>query len=257
MPELSKAKLQHFIRLQTPEGRRETGLFLTEGVKLLYEGLGAGWIPEAVVGSPELLASLELKGWPAATEVYEADSRTLGRLSTLDTPEGLIAAFRLPVQTLPQKLWNHAPAFLAWKLNDPGNLGTLIRVADWFGFQAVLTAPGTVSPWNTKTIRASMGSLFRVPVFSVSNIPEFVEHHHGRLVVATLAGDTLQAQIPGTADILVIGNETHGAAEVLARYRGLRTVTIPRRGDAESLNAGVAAGILGHHWASQMLRTHG
>jgi TrmH family RNA methyltransferase len=252
MPELSKAKLQSFIGLRTPEGRREAGLFLTEGVKLLYEGLSAGWIPQAVVGRPDVLDALRLPAWPLATEVYEADSRTLERLSTQESPEGLIAIFRLPPEIPPVRLSEHVPAFLAWKLNDPGNLGTLIRIADWFGFQAVLTVPGTASPWNTKTIRASMGSIFRVPVIALTDVTAFVQHAAHRLVVAALTGDALSAQVPDSSDILVIGNETHGSGELLASHPNLRTVTIPRLGHAESLNAGVAAGILAHHWAIQV-----
>jgi TrmH family RNA methyltransferase len=131
-------------------------------------------------------------------------------------------------------------------IQDPGNLGTIIRIADWFGIQDIVASEQTVDCFNSKTIQASMGSIFRVSV-SYTNLSEFLKTSTLPIYGAMMDGTTIQELTMETDSILVIGNEANGMSPDLIPYL-TQHISIPRFGGAESLNAAVACGILVAKW---------
>jgi TrmH family RNA methyltransferase len=128
-------------------------------------------------------------------------------------------------------------------IQDPGNMGTIIRTAEWFGVQQIICSEGTVDCYNPKVIQSTMGSIFRMPVF-YEDIMEWVAQLKDIPVLATsLGGDPMKPGRPGKDLVVIIGNESAGirpALQAMATQRWL----IPRHGEAESLNAAVATGIM-------------
>ena len=201
------------------------------------------------------------------TTVFLAESRSPGSLSTLNSagaeiislpdslfrsvvateaPQGVAAIAKRPEFSLRQVLEAKNPLILiAGSIQDPGNLGTLIRSADAFGAAGVLTLPGTVSAWNQKALRASAGSTFRLPVVEITASELEVLKQHGVRLYAALANGDLSANemsLRGPSAILV-GNEGAGLPPDLIAFAD-SLVTIPCVGPVESLNAAVAGSIL-------------
>ena len=135
-------------------------------------------------------------------------------------------------------------------LSDPGNLGTIIRTADWFGATALLVGDGSVDCFNSKVVRATMGSLFHLPIFTNLNLTELLpelHRHHFTSYAAVLDGQPLPANPGAGRRILVFGSESHGLSSALIQQCNF-PVRVPGRGAAESLNVSVAAGVLLYHF---------
>ena len=254
MPQLSRAKLKLFASLHQKKYRRQEGLFLAEGKKM---------VEEAFKSPVEVQAVVYLKGqeveWPGGfseEKVYEADRDQIKRLSGQVHPEGVLAVLSIP----PVPHYQHlkqlpspppGPAFLLDNLQDPGNLGTLLRTADWFGFQQVICSSDTADVFNPKVVRASMGSLFRLHIAYVEDFEGCVRENAERIWMADMAGAPLdEATLPGR-DLVLMGNEAKGIRPELRSLPGIAPLTIPRTGAAESLNVGVAAGIIAAMWRMQ------
>lgn len=237
---LSKNEVKHIQSLGHKKGRAESGHFLAEGTKLVVELLQQN--PGQLVRLYATASFLEQYNQlvPAAIAVEVSDAE-LDRLTQLQTPNQVVAV----VQQLP----NRAPALheSGWLLvldgiRDPGNMGTLIRLADWFGVQAVIGSDDCADIYNPKVVQASMGSLFRVPYYE-TDLVSFLSSVNIPVVGAVLDGQPLQQVTFGSSGALVIGSESHGIRpEVQALVQ--QKVSIPSFGGAESLNAAVAAGIL-------------
>ncbi len=144
---------------------------------------------------------------------------------------------RLDFVSLPQKL-----CILLEGIQDPGNLGTIIRIADWFGIDAVLCTKGCVDLYNPKVVQATMGSLLRVPVYYI-DIPLLHEATGLNICGAILGGDDIFEQDLPATGIIAIGNEGAGLSKELESILSHK-LTIPKYGGAESLNAAVATGII-------------
>lgn len=242
--ELSQAKKKWIRSLSLKKYRDEQKLFMAEGEKVLADLLRGGAVPQCVVVQEGRNHNLPL---PPRTEVFTCTARDMEALSALATPPGILAVFAQWVfdasaLALPNPRW-----LLADGIKDPGNLGTLIRTAHWFGVQAVIALNGCAELYNPKTIQSTMGSLGRVPVFYV-DAAGFYAEHAGRVTFygADLEGDALHTFTPQKSFALVIGSESHGLSAVSAAQVG-RKVFIPAFDEGnrpESLNAAVSAGII-------------
>ncbi|MDX2284915.1 MAG: RNA methyltransferase [Bacteroidia bacterium] len=245
MHALSKAKLTHFAALTQKKYRRERGSFLVEGRKMVQEALQSGWPVEAVIVSPEAAGWITDSG---GAEVLQAAPEQWRHLTDQPHPEGIMAVLRLPAEHTaePQALASlpPGPGLLLEAVQDPGNLGAMLRIADWFGLQEVICSPGCAEVFGARALRGSMGAVFRVRVRYAADWDALVPAHQDRIWAADLGGTTLEAVRWQPGDWLLIGNEARGLSEALRALPGLRRVTIPRLGRTESLNAAVAAGIL-------------
>lgn len=193
--------------------------------------------------------SVELLNKVASAKLYQVTDAVLAKLSDTQAPQGLIAVAGLPennLKLLPDRAAT-APLVVLDRVQDPGNLGTMIRTADAVGAAAVLLLGGSVDVYSPKVVRASMGSLFHVPVIeqlSEKELLAFCRERGYQLAVTTLEA----SQSLYTADLrqplaLVIGNEANGVSASL-QAQALVRLRIPMPGRAESLNAAMAAGIV-------------
>jgi TrmH family RNA methyltransferase len=228
--------------------RLSGGLIAIEGDHLLEEALRSGMVVKTVFVSERREAP---KIVPRGVEVMRLTDEVFGSVVETQSPQGVAALIVHPVFSVEDVLGRDRAAALilvAVGLQDPGNLGTLVRSAEAFGATGVLTTPGTVSAWNEKALRASVGSVFRVPVVGVdaSDI-EGLKGRGLRLMAAVGAegADVMAAQeMDFTAPCAVmIGNEGAGLAADWMEMCDVR-VTIPCPGPVESLNAAVAGSLL-------------
>jgi TrmH family RNA methyltransferase len=228
--------------------RLSRGLVAIEGDHLLEEALHSGMVLKTVFVSERREAP---KMVPRGVEVMRLTEEVFGSVVETQSPQGVAALLVPPISVLDDVVGSGATAplvLVAVGLQDPGNLGTLVRSAEAFGAAGVLTTPGTVSAWNQKALRASAGSVFRVPVVGVtaSDI-EGLKRRGLRLIAAVGVEDAgviaAQEMDFSGACALMIGNEGAGLTAEWMEMCDAR-VTIPCLGPVESLNAAVAGSLL-------------
>jgi RNA methyltransferase, TrmH family len=244
------SRFKELRRALARPGRMTEGLVGIEGPNLVEEALRAGVRISSVFAGERMRQWVEALHLPPECEVLVMPSGFLASVLTTETPQ-LAAALVEP----PDWTWAHllgsrgqaAPLIIVLaELQDPGNLGTILRSAEAFGASGVLSLPGTVSAWNPKAVRASAGSVFRLPVLAVPAIEAF--HHLREAGVKILATTSRGARPADLVDLsepvaLVIGNEGAGVPSELAA-KAHESITIPCPGPVESLNAAVAASVL-------------
>lgn len=213
------------------------------------EALASAWPVAAVVvqaDRPELA-----QGLPDTVPVFSLEPAAFAALSTHEQPEGILAVVGLPegysLEAEPLAELPPGPGFILAEIQDPGNLGTLLRTADWLGLPDIILSAGCVDPLNPKVLRASMGSLFRVRLHRVPDLLPLVQQAPSRIWLAGMDGLPAPAAKPAPTDFILLGNEARGLSPALQASPGLRTITIPGRGGAESLNVAMAGGILAWH----------
>jgi RNA methyltransferase, TrmH family len=238
-------------------GASERGIAGIEGPNLIGEALRSGLELETVFvaeGSERLLQGLPI---PPDVEILAMPQAVLGSALATETPQPIAALVKQPVWTWEHVLGlrlNTTPLILVLAgLQDPGNLGTILRSAEAFGATGVVALTGTVSAWNAKAVRASAGSVFRVPVIATT-MEECVPRLHRAEATIFATGsrgakDAHQANLARAA-ALIIGNEGNGVPGELAA-RADAMITIPCPGPVESLNAAVATSVLLYEAARQ------
>lgn len=237
---ITKNTVKRIASLQQQKFRKELGLFVVEGRKTVEELLLSDFETEELFVTQAFLDSG--KRYPNAEIVTETQMQ---QMSGLDTPPGILAVAKIPES---KPFSTSARFMLALDgITNPGNMGTLLRTAEWFGIRDIVCSPDCVEIWNPKVIQAAMGSAFRINIIA-TNLPCFLseQKRNGQAIYgALLEGENLFEIKGKTEGVLVIGSESHGIRnEVLPCIT--HPVTIPRVGGSatESLNAAVAAGIL-------------
>jgi TrmH family RNA methyltransferase len=248
---LSKSRRQLIERLKTRKGRPREALALVEGVRSVAEALAAGVDIRFAVQSPRLLGTEAGRALASALaarglEPEELDDKDLDELSATERPQGILCVCSEPGLDLGQ-LRDRAPSrlLLLDGLQDPGNLGTLIRAARAFGVDAVIVLDGSVDPWNPKAVRAAAGAGFHTPISRApwSEAGPWLQEQGIEILAADPAGQDVRSFRPGGSWALAVGNEGAGLrAEVAAA--SATSIAVPMPGSAESLNAGVAGSIL-------------
>jgi len=256
------ARLKELRKALAAAGRSAQGRVGIEGPHLLEEALRAGLRVKTIFvaqNADRLLSALPV---PPETEILQLPAKLLDSALATETPQP-IAALVEP----PEWAWAHALdqnqkktlVVVLAGIQDPGNLGTILRSAEAFGATGVVSLPGTVSAWNPKAVRASAGSVFRVPLLAVSQ-QECLEklHEAGVKILATTVHAAQPAErVNMTGPVaLIIGNEGNGVADDLAAKADAR-ITIPCPGPVESLNAAVAASVLLYEAARQRATVSG
>lgn len=234
---LSKTKIAYLRSLHRSKDRKEAGRFIVEGKKSILEVANShfriveGFLRENFLHPLSCTFPVEL--------ISDAD---LARISSLTSNRDGIVVVEMP-PAIPPKIPKNTFTLVLDGINDPGNLGTIIRIADWYGIKHIIASEDTVDIYNPKTIMATMGSFSRVAVHYV-NVPEFLSENTKMPVYgAFLEGENLHAMQHIAPGYIVIGSEAHGIRPEVATYISHK-ITIPRFGGAESLNAGVATGII-------------
>lgn len=234
-------KIKELRSLASKKGRRETGLHIIEGERLVLDVLKSGIEPDTVLVAEwnttagNKLDELNIPYTLVSGEVMKAVCDT-------STPQGVFAAVKTP-DTTPPKEYPEGLIVCLDRVQDPGNLGTVLRTADAFGAAGVLVGEGSVDPFMAKAVRAAMGSTYHIPVWQ-GDLPHELDIMKAQgfdLVCGHLAGEE---ELPalGQKRVIVIGNEANGASPEAAERCFL--YRLPMKGRAESLNAAVAAAIL-------------
>lgn len=236
--------------LKRPRGRERRELALAEGVRLLEEALAAAVTIKHVIASPALEATPRGEALKAALAragrtIESVTEAELAELAATEHPQGVIAVIEPPRWRLADlEPGPRAPVLVLDAVQDPGNVGTMVRTAWALGAAGVLALPGTVEATNPKTLRASMGGLFRLPYVEVDETGLEAWSLGLRVPVLVAAEDGAPPERRrGETLAIVVGNEGAGTRSSLDRWVQGR-IGIPLRAGAESLNVSVAAGIL-------------
>lgn len=236
---LTKAEISRLRSLREKKHRDALGLHVVEGEKVVNELLAAGY-PLAELYATDKWNRPDASASPTpATIVTPLE---MSRISHFPTPSPVLAVGRIVRPVLDPAALDRGLTLLLDGIQDAGNLGTLLRIADWFGFDRVVASPDSVDVYNQKVVNASMGSFSRVPFFCAS-LPELLAGTRAPVLGCDLNGGDVHRLAPLPCAIIAIGSEGRGlSAGVRARVTSF--VTIPRFGSAESLNAAIAAAIV-------------
>lgn len=240
---INKSTVKYIQSLRTKKFRDEHNVFLAEGPKVVTEFLENDLFEyESIyctVGGAKKLTETLKNNVPQLNLIEDYE---LEKISALTTPNAVVGIFKK----------KPAPADAGYSgkltivlddIQDPGNLGTIIRIADWFGIENIICSPGTADCYNTKVVQSTMASLGRVNIL-YKNLAEFFQSTEGILkYAAVLGGENVSAIGKIKEGIVIIGNESKGISATLVEQAD-RKISIGRIGKAESLNAGVAAGII-------------
>ncbi len=215
---------------------------MAEGDKIVQELLLAGQQVQEIYATADWIAAHQpLLQEHSRVRLLEVMPEVLKQMSSLITPNRAMALLNMPASNAPLELKGKVSLALD-AIQDPGNMGTIIRIADWFGIQQVICSPDCVDVYNPKTIQATMGSLARVHI-AESDIHQLLTQTTVSSYAATLHGENIAGFAPIEEGIILIGNEGRGLRDEIIGISTYR-ITIPRMGGAESLNAAVATGII-------------
>jgi TrmH family RNA methyltransferase len=239
---ISKAQIKHIQSLKQLKFRKEHGLFVAEGPKIVGELPVSDIKVEAVYALEEWIEHSQGKFEYLKAEINQVTTKELERISNLSTPNQVLAVCRIPERD-PKEIEDYDENMIALDgIRDPGNLGTIIRTADWFGVRNIVCSNDCVEVYNPKVIQATMGSIARVKVF-YTDLPEYLSQTKLPVYATVMNGTSIWDAKPEKG-IYVIGNESKGiTTEVLRTAK--EQISIPTtEGEAESLNASVATGII-------------
>lgn len=241
---LSKAQIKFIQSLQRNKSRKEYQQYLAEGAKIVPELIQNGAKIVQLYALPEWIAQNRLLLQQHGLHADAITNEELAKISALSTPNQVLAIVAMPQfdeHALPDGLSIALDA-----IRDPGNLGTIVRTADWFGVKRVYCSPDCVDLYNPKTVQSTMGSVGRVEVVYTDLKALFNSNADVPVYAADMQGTSLYETTMPAHGILLIGSESHGVSTELSALS--KPVTIPRFGGAESLNAAMAAGIILGWW---------
>lgn len=237
---ITKNTIKQVASLRQQKFRKELGCFVVEGRKMVEELLRSDFVGKYLFATDAFL-----RDHPSFSMAETVSETQMQQMSGQDTPPGILAVVGIPRQreiTISDEF-----VLVLDGVANPGNMGTIIRTAEWFGFHKVVCSPDCVEVWNPKVIQATMGSVFRITV-TETDLPAFLAEQRrlGRVIYgALLEGQNLFELKEKPEGIIVIGSESHGIRPEVLPYI-THPITIPRMGDSptESLNASIAAAII-------------
>lgn len=235
----SKAELKKLRSLHYKKYRQQHGLFMAEGPSLVEALLASKHPLDQLYATPEGYERLQTAVPQAQVEMVAPD--TLAAISALDTPQGVLATVPLPSLQLEPEAVGQQWLLAIDGLQNPGNLGTIIRTADWFGFPDIVCSPNTVDAYNPKVVQASMGSIFHTRLV-YRYLPTIAAKANTAVYTLAKGGVSLYEATLPTAGLLVIGHETQGISQAM-QAEATEVLSIPGFGQAESLNAAVATAV--------------
>lgn len=255
MMEITSSKnqvIKDIKALYKRKDRWNSQLFIIEGIKIIEEALYNGVDLKYIIFSDKLLSTDEGKtffeGIKYNDNIIQITENLFKEISDTENPQGIIGIAKFNIHKLDEVFNIKNPSLLFLDgVQDPGNMGTIIRTCDAFNLDGIILAKGSVDPYNPKVVRATMGSIFRVPLYIIDDSLETLStlsHHKIKILATSLEGSVPVYDIDYKEGfVLVIGNESKGVTlDILNKSDTL--IKIPMPGFAESLNAGVAASII-------------
>lgn len=244
---LNKSRVKYIQSLYHKKFRDEEQVFVIEGPKIVAEFLTkySQQVYEVYAIDKWIESnSLHLNAIPAG-KLIEVDENDLKRISALSTPNQVLALVKKKNELFPVIETTEIVLMLD-DIQDPGNVGTIIRIADWFGINKILCSSGCADVYSPKVIQSTMGSIMRIAVLYTDLLEWCNQHQYLHFYGATLSGRSVYEYDPINGGVLIIGNESKGIQPALLS-KCKDPLTIPGTGGAESLNAAVATGIILSH----------
>jgi TrmH family RNA methyltransferase len=246
---VSKSKMNFIVSLQKKKAREEERLYVIEGDKLVKEFLAAGVPVRTLIAKPEFLNSLSLYQKHGVEEIIPASYDDLKKISSLKTPHNALAVIRIPDIRMDTGNLRKELTVALDCVQDPGNLGTIIRAAAWFGIRNIYCSEDCVDVYNPRVIQSSMGAILHVNVF-YTDMRKLLESASGdkiRIFGAMIQGESIYSYRLSNNGIILLGNESKGISEELIPYITDR-IMIPKQTDAssgiDSLNVSMAASVI-------------
>ncbi|OYT17329.1 MAG: RNA methyltransferase [Bacteroidetes bacterium 4572_77] len=241
--QITKAEIKLINALKKSHGRKKHQAFLVEGLKMVEE----------LLATPiEILLLVAIPEWESENKKYislpfyrSIEERELQKLSSFTSSNQLIAVARLP-KTKPFEVLDSDLILALDTIQDPGNLGTIIRTADWFGVKKIVCSKETADIFNMKVVQSSMGSVFRMHLYYTDLLPFLEEHSSSHTIYGSLlSGENMYSQTLKSSGIVVIGNESKGISPEVQKLIS-KGIYIPRasHSKAESLNAAIACSVI-------------
>jgi RNA methyltransferase, TrmH family len=238
---ISKAKIKWIKSLQLKKYRQEEQCFVVQGRKSVIELLRSDFKIQFVAGTPDAIGQAKREFAGRAAEWFVASAGELENLGTFQSNEEMLAVAKMrEAQTITPS--DGKFMLVLDGIQDPGNLGTMIRTADWFGVDTIIASPNTADFYNPKTISSTMGSFCRVDVF-YTDIVSLLFGCELPVYGAFLTGTNIHNQKFGSEGLIVIGNESNGISPAVEQLVSNK-IFIPGSGRTQSLNAAIATGII-------------
>jgi len=244
---ITNAQIKFIKSLALAKNRELHKLYVAEGEKLAIEWLQSSANVQMIIATSVWISKNQsIISKHSSAQVFEVDEQTLARMSQLQTPNHVILVVEYSSKMV-------IPKETGWiivldTIQDPGNMGTILRIADWFGINTIICSPQCVDIYNHKVIQSGMGAHLRVAV-EYKELDTFFKLNQLPVYAALLNGENLFQVKSKQAGIILIGNESKGIAPELLPFANY-PITIPKIGGAESLNAGVATGIIAAYLTS-------
>lgn len=245
---LSKNQIKLINSLKLKKYRDEHGVFVAEGTKIIPELIGSSIKVKQIFATEGFIEEHTI---PKNIELIQIKEQELERISFLSTPNQALAICEIPEYTMQTAQFEEKLTLVLDDIKDPGNLGTIIRIADWFGIDTIVCSNETADVYNPKVVQATMGSIARVKVI-YTDLKDFLKHQsENKMAIygAMLNGDNIYEQKKSNG-IIVIGNESKGISKEIEQYIS-KKIKIPsfshlkqNEGEAESLNAAIATAII-------------
>jgi len=240
---MTKNDVKELQSLKQAKGRKERGIFAVEGNKLVEELIDSKFrinnifATEAWIGKNPVLAK-KIADYEVVTP------KQMEQISNFVTPPGIFATAMTPKYKIEPKDTENQLILLLDGINDPGNLGTIIRTADWFGINKIVISEDTCDPWQPKTIQSTMGSIFRMQIIE-TDVVKFLKEVKTPVFGALMQGKNVYHTHINNKGVVIIGSESHGIRDNVMPFVSC-PINIPRAegSKTESLNASVAAGII-------------
>jgi RNA methyltransferase, TrmH family len=241
---MTHEELKYYSSLLRKKYRTTEKKFLAEGKKTVEEGIDGNFFCEKIFVSQKFFENTRSRKLFKRVEVEVLKKSELLRLTDTMTPQGITAVFRIPANKKIEEIKSNTIVY-AENIADPGNLGTIIRICDWFGIETLLVSDNTVDVYNSKVIRSSMGSIFHINIIEdvEKNTLETLKKKGYKLLCADLQGENLYEFNVPAKKIIAFSNESAGPSEELLKKSDYK-ITIPKFGKAESLNVASASAII-------------
>ena len=247
---ISKNRLKYLRSLKIKKYRIKEQLLLVEGFRLISEALNAQADIQTIYYSKKILNNKEFqrlfdKCNSKKIEIVEIQQKNIDELSDSINNQGIIAIINTPISI---DNFTSSNQLILDSISDPGNMGNILRTADWFGLKNIYLSENSIDPYNRKTVRASMGAHFYINIIFI-NIDQHIKmlkENNFTIIGADVIGDNLYDWEPPSKWAIILGNEAHGISSKVKELVDYN-ITIPKKGNIESLNVAMAAGILLSH----------
>ena len=238
---LTKSQINYINSLQTKKYRQKYQHFVAEGDKIVQELLESHFKIHSIYAKKDWISNFKFQ--ISNFKLLEINENELKKISSLTTPNQVLAIAEISPYSIEQKNLSNKLSIALDNIQDPGNLGTIIRTADWFGIENIFCSADCADTFSPKVVQASMGSIFRVKIHEVDLRDFFTKNKNVPVLGAVLDGENIFEKKFSSKGIILIGNESRGIKKELLSFVS-KKISIPKYGKAESLNAAIATGII-------------